>query len=442
MTVSTIDGDTFRTATLRDSRSKANTMVASIDLPTPSITKGTTIYFQFVLMDLVANNARGVLCPWSSTTTNVTCPDVADEGPRCVEQGCTFPVPAAGTYPASTYEVDMLICLSTVGASDCAAVEETFGFQFASSFNNSGVWAGSWGSTAPAVSAAAPNATTSASAKSTGPTISAATALNPATKSTPSATSTSGASSANSSASSSSSSPSTMIIIIAIAAGVVVVGAFFAAFYIYRRSTRSRAASASKGPAVPTSSPYTPPPPPSASAAGPIPDPNAGFYQAPAQSSMMAMSPTHGSYGQQPFAPQQIQHHPQQPYAIQQSYTLESSAAAGPSDLPTMQAPNFAPHPNINQHYVGGGSEYSFPGQHHHLQQGAQSSMMSYTSAGSSSAPLHHGSMAGSMMTEAVAPAGALSDQATQGGSEKQGGLWYPPPQATPSLPRYEHSPE
>ncbi|KAJ3192716.1 hypothetical protein HK101_006080 [Irineochytrium annulatum] len=312
--------------------------VANIDLPTTAITKGTSSHFQFALLDVATNSVRRVLCNWSLNTTNVTCPDIQDEGFTCVHQPCVFTVPAAGLYPASTYEVEVSICLSTVSASECAATTA--------------------------------NASTSSSASSLA---------------------------------------TTTVIAIAAVAGVVVLGILAAIFVFCRRSAHSRAASIS--PAVLNSASDATSQSASTPTSGPGPQPDASFYQAPAGSSMMAISPNQGG----------------QSYPMQQSYTLESSPY-----LPSMGQPDFSPHPQPHPHqmYLGaGGGKHSY---------GAQppSSMMSCTSTGSSSAPLHQGGDGSMKMTDALAPPSAAVP-VNAGSLEKQGGLWNPVPQGQ-SLPAYE----
>ncbi|KAJ3194451.1 hypothetical protein HK101_002666 [Irineochytrium annulatum] len=407
MVVSTVNASTPWSVTLKPGVRDASMLVANIDLPTSAIPSSTQAYYQYVLTDLLSTSGsavRATLCAFgSSDGTVVGCSQPDLLGSTCIHQQCAFPVPRSGSFPASTYEIGIWVCLSTVGPSDCASVEETFPFTELSTLNftisNNGVWTGSWGSTTPGPSAAAFTEITGNQPGSS-PTASRVSTAAPSTSSA-----------ANTSSSSSSSSNTKIIIAIAAAAGAVIIAIIAAVVFCYRRSRKSKyAPTASDAPLV-FQKPY-------GGGGGDMArsTTTTTFFAPPEGSSMMAMSP---------------QSHP-----------------AGLQHLPSMRQPDFSTPPTPHEHhhhhqeqqYVGGGGGGG----------GASSSMMSYTSNVMS--PVVGGGSMGPPTFAPVVQGGTAAAGSASGASEKQGlwnrapgasekqGLWNPAPavEEGPSLPAYD----
>ncbi|KAJ3189605.1 hypothetical protein HK101_008848 [Irineochytrium annulatum] len=387
MTITTIGNSFTLTGSLAGSAdpAKGNSLVAGVDVPYAAVTAGTTAYFQFSLYDLLANVTRQIICDWSSKNTLVTCPNVADEGDTCYAQSCTFDVPAASSFPPSTYQIDIKTCLSSVSADDCKAAEGELAFRTPSTYNftisKAGVWTGTWGSTAPGPSAVTPSGMSSVASMAGGSTGSVTTSLPPITPTTidPNAN-------ASSTSSSSSSPSSTVIIAIAAIAGIIVVTAIGAAIFFHRARAAKRGATPAASPARFNQQSFGPAQQQQPASVAPVQQ--TSYYEPPLQS-------TTQQYAQQP--------QPQQQYGQQQQYGVQRE-----SYLPTMQQPNFAFA--ATQQTT---SEFSYPGgsQYGQQQQQGQSSMMS-SSAGAGAATASEGTApksekSGLWNPEATQPQGA-----------------------------------
>ncbi|KAJ3194450.1 hypothetical protein HK101_002665 [Irineochytrium annulatum] len=427
MGVSTINASTPAISTFRNALIDPNSLVANIDLPAAAVPPSTQAYYQYVLTDLLATAGSNrvsatVLCPWGATNgTIVDCPPLdpssnesVNLGQSCIEQQCAFPVPQAGSFPASTYLIEIWTCLSSVGRNECASVEETFSFTRFSTFNftigTNGVWTGTWGSTSPGPSAVPFTLAASTTIASSTPIIITATDNDAPviTPTTTSATSPSSAADANASASSSTPASSTILIIVAVCA-VIVLAVVVGLTLLYRRR-------ANKSGHAPTSSDapglYRP-----FSVTSPSTGPTT-FYLPPQSTSMQPLSSQDG-------CGQDLRY------------------------LPSMRQPDFStnPHPHQqgqSQQYVG-------------VDQTMQSSMASYDPLGHSladhgqlrtepaptSSMMSHASEGVQYLGSARGSMGPMGTVVPVTRSPEKRGLWDPPAQQEgPTLPVYSAGPQ
>ncbi|KAJ3196095.1 Calpain-6 [Irineochytrium annulatum] len=137
--------------------------------------EGLSVYFQFALFDdgAMAYASNGVLCSWNADVTfgtdPIACPSTLTSS-ICFYQACTIAIPPPLTYPASTYDVTILACLSD-NPSACSLASPSSSFfatmTYPFTINGQGEWVSDWGTVSPMAAAASLLAPTSDSSTST-----------------------------------------------------------------------------------------------------------------------------------------------------------------------------------------------------------------------------------------------------------------------------------